>query len=287
MAIIIISRGCFSHGKDVAEKTGEMLGYKVISRETLIEEAAQIYHVPEKDLIKSVHAPSVLERFTRGKEQYLSYIQAMLLEHAVNDNLIYHGHASHLLLPNISHVLNIRILADIADRIAFMQQSHDITDKEAMRHITAEDQQRVRWANYLYKIDITDPNLYDIIIHIKNLNIEDACKIIYHTAQMDAFAATPESRQAIADLALRSRVTAAIENAVKLDMKYAVHANNGIVHIRAGTPSIRKTSYMNQKTQDYLGQKIKQETRNEIAKAIKDIPGIKNVIYEIAPTEYT
>ncbi|MCF8036012.1 MAG: cytidylate kinase-like family protein [Desulfobacteraceae bacterium] len=287
MAIITISRGCFSHGKEVAEKTGEMLGYKVISRETLIEEAAQVYHVPEKELIQSVHAPSVLERFTRGKEQYLSYIQAMLLEHAVHDNLIYHGHASHMLLPDISHVLNVRILADIPDRIAFMQQSHAISDKEAMRHITAEDQQRARWADYLYKIDITDPNLYDIIIHIKNLNIGDACNIIYHTAQMDAFAATPESRQAIADLALRSRVTAAIESAVKLDMKYAVNANSGIVHIRTGTPSIRKTSYMNQNTQDYLREKIKQETRDEIAQAIKDIPGIKNVIYEIAPPDYT
>ncbi|MFW5958231.1 MAG: cytidylate kinase family protein, partial [Desulfosalsimonas sp.] len=66
MTIITISRGCFSHGKEVAEKTAEILNYEVLSRETIIEEANHLYNVPEKELIQSIHdAPSVLERFTR------------------------------------------------------------------------------------------------------------------------------------------------------------------------------------------------------------------------------
>lgn len=287
MTIITISRGCFSHGKEVAEKTGAMLEYKVISREALIEEAADLYHVPEKELIKSVYAPSVLERFNRGREQYLSYIQAVLLRHARHDNMIYHGHASHLLLPEISHVLNVRILADISDRIAFMQKSHDITDKEAMRHIIAEDMQRARWANYLYKIDITDPFLYDIVIHIRQITIEDACRLICHAAQSNSFRATPGSMQAIADLALGSQVKAAIENVCKKDMKVSVKASRGVVHIRSETPRIRKTSYMNQRTQNYLAEKMKQDIKDEISEAIEGIPDIKNVVYEITPPSYT
>jgi hypothetical protein len=39
MAIVTISRGCFSHGKEIAEKTAKQLCYKVISREILFEAA--------------------------------------------------------------------------------------------------------------------------------------------------------------------------------------------------------------------------------------------------------
>jgi len=288
MPIITISRGCFSHGKEVAEKVAETLDYKLLSRETLIEEANQIYQVPEKDLIKSIHdAPSVLDRFTHGREKYLSYIQAILLAHAKNDNLVYHGHGSHLLLPNISHVFNARIIADMADRIKFMQESHNITEKEAIRHITAEDAHRSRWAHYLYKIDITDPFLYDIILNIKNLNIEEAAQIICHAARMEAFQSTAESRQAVIDLALSTRVKASIEYACKPDLKTTVTAKNGNVYIHAETTSIRKTGYASRKTETYVKETMKQEIADEIAGAIAEIPDIKNVVYEIVPPSYT
>ncbi|MBU1162009.1 MAG: cytidylate kinase-like family protein, partial [Proteobacteria bacterium] len=53
MAIITISRGCFSHGQEIAEKVAGMLGYECISREVLIE-AAKLFNVSEKKLIKSL-----------------------------------------------------------------------------------------------------------------------------------------------------------------------------------------------------------------------------------------
>ena len=82
MAIITISRGCSSHGQEIAEKVAANLGYECVSREILIE-ASHFFHVPEMKLLQSLHnAPSVLERITHGKEMYLAYVQAALLEHA-------------------------------------------------------------------------------------------------------------------------------------------------------------------------------------------------------------
>ncbi len=288
MSIITISRGCFSHGKEVAEKTAEILNYKVLSRETIIEEANQLYNVPEKELIQSIHyAPSVLERLTRGREKYLSYIQAVLLQHAKNDNMIYHGHGSHILLPDISHVLNVRIIADFSDRIEFMQQSKKISDKEAIKHINEEDTIRARWAHYLYKIDITDPKYYDVTVNIKRMNIKEASELICHAAKKETFQATSQSRQAVIDLALSTRVKASIESFCRADLiKVAVKANNGHVNIRAVTHDIRKTSATNPNTEDYLKEKIKQEVSDEISAAISEIPDIKNVIYEVDPPSY-
>ncbi|MEJ2224653.1 MAG: cytidylate kinase family protein, partial [Syntrophobacterales bacterium] len=75
MAIITISRGSYSRGKEVAEKVAARLGYECISRDVLLE-ASEQFHIPEIKLVRAIHdAPSILERFTHGKERYVSYIK--------------------------------------------------------------------------------------------------------------------------------------------------------------------------------------------------------------------
>ena len=50
MAIVAISRGSYSRGKEVAERVAERLGYQCISREVIIE-ASREFNIPEiKDL---------------------------------------------------------------------------------------------------------------------------------------------------------------------------------------------------------------------------------------------
>ncbi|MBS3779499.1 MAG: cytidylate kinase family protein, partial [Desulfovermiculus sp.] len=46
MAIITISRESYSQGRQVAEKLGQRLGYKVISREVLISTSEE-FNIPE------------------------------------------------------------------------------------------------------------------------------------------------------------------------------------------------------------------------------------------------
>jgi hypothetical protein len=63
MAIITISRGSYSKGKQIAEKVAKTLGYECISREVLLE-ASKEFNIPEVKLIRAVHdAPSILSRF--------------------------------------------------------------------------------------------------------------------------------------------------------------------------------------------------------------------------------
>ena len=70
-------------------------------------------------LVRAIHdAPSILERFTYGKEKYVAYLKAALMKHVQKDNVVYHGLAGHYFLQDIPHVLKVRIVADIKDRIA-------------------------------------------------------------------------------------------------------------------------------------------------------------------------
>ena len=58
MAIITISRGSYSKGREIAEKVAEQLGYECIARRILLE-ASDEFNVPEVKLRSAIHdAPS-------------------------------------------------------------------------------------------------------------------------------------------------------------------------------------------------------------------------------------
>ena len=107
MAIITISRGSYSRAKEIAEKLAQELGYGCVSREILLE-ASEEFNIPEIKLVRAIEdAPSILDRFTQGKERYLAYIRAALLKHAQKDNVVYHGIGGNFLLQGIPHVLKV------------------------------------------------------------------------------------------------------------------------------------------------------------------------------------
>ena len=173
MSIITISRGCYSHGKEIAERVGAALGYEVISKEILLE-ASEACDIPEKRLSSSIHdAPGILERVTRSHERqhYLDCIRAALLDHVRNDNVVYHGMAGHLFLSGIRHVLKVRVIAEMEDRVALVCKTRDISRDEAVALIDSEDQQREEWYRSVYKKDMSDPRLYDMVLSIGRLTI--------------------------------------------------------------------------------------------------------------------
>ena len=117
MAIITISRGSHSRGAEIAERVAQNLGYECISREVLLETSGQ-FNIPEVKLVRALHdAPSVLERFTNGKQKYVAFIEQAFLEHMHKNDVVYHGLAGHFFLKDVAHVLKVRILADMDVRV--------------------------------------------------------------------------------------------------------------------------------------------------------------------------
>ena len=107
MALITISRGSYSKGTEIAEKVAQRHGYQCISRDVLLE-ASQHFHIPEIKLVRALHdSPSILERFTYGKERYIAFIEEAFLEQVQKDNVVYHGLAGHFFCRGIPNILKI------------------------------------------------------------------------------------------------------------------------------------------------------------------------------------
>ncbi|ACN13827.1 Cmk4 [Desulforapulum autotrophicum HRM2] len=210
MSIITISRGSYSMGKTVAEKVAQRLNFDIISRDVLLD-ASNHFNVPEIKLINAIHdAPKILDRYSRSKNAYIAYIRSSLVERALNDNLVYHGLAGHLLLKGIPHVLKVRITENLEGRIANMVKRDKISPQEARSLILADDSQRRKWTRSLYGEDTRDTALYDLSICIDKLSIDNAVDFICQAAGTKGLQTTEQGRQEIADLAVACRVKAAL-----------------------------------------------------------------------------
>jgi len=230
--IITISRGSYSRGKELAEKVAGRLGYECLARDVLIE-ASQEFNVDEVKLVRAISdAFSFFERISYGKQRYTSYIRAALLSHLKRDNIVYHGMAGHFFVRDIGHVLKVRVIAEMEDRIQLLMARDGVSRKAAERFIHRIDRERKKWGQQMYGIDTTEARLYDMVLNLHKLTVEEAVEIICHAAQSDRLQATDESRRAIEDAALAAAVQVAL---FKVHPEVEVVSRDGVVSVTAKT----------------------------------------------------
>jgi cytidylate kinase len=233
MPIITISRGSFSGGKMLAERLAKRLGYRCIDRDQIIHKAAA-WGVSQDDLRTAIEKPpSFLGQSQHTKYFYLALIQAALTAEVRTGNAIYHGLAGHLLLGNGPHVLRTRIIAPMEFRIATVQDRLKCNRKEAVAYINQMDDDRHKWTQFLYGVDWADASLYDLVLNLEQMTLDEACDVICHVSQMKCFEFTSESQKTIDDLARASRVKANLAmNAATTDLQFDVVAEGGAVTVK-------------------------------------------------------
>jgi cytidylate kinase len=232
MSIITISRGSFSGGKTLAECLARKLGYRCLDRDVIVERAAA-YGVSQNDLRDALEKPPrFLDRFRHERYLYLALIQSALTEEVRAGRAIYHGLAGQLLLRGGHPLLRTRIVAPMERRIEAVQERLKYSRKDAIAHIKKVDGDRRKWTHFLYGVDWEDPSLYDIVINLENLDMDEACRVITSLALEKRFETTPESQRRMNDLAIASRVRADLAiNSSTSDLELDVFAHDGAVAI--------------------------------------------------------
>ncbi len=211
MSIIAISRGTFSGGEALARRVAERLQYRCLSREANLETAAQRYLVPAEELAAAMEKrPSVWERMLGERAAYLAFVRATLCEEARSGRLVYHGYLGQFLLPGISHVISVRVIADAAFRLEAAQRQQQCGREEAMAYLAKTDKERREWTRFLFDVDWEDPHLYDLVLNLSRMSLDAACDTVAQLTERDEFKPNPVSRKAMEDLTLHSHVSAAL-----------------------------------------------------------------------------
>lgn len=232
MAIITISRGSMSGGEAFAECLAATLGYPSLSREVLVEAAAKL-GVPEEVLRGKIeHSARFWERMTSDRRIYLVALQSALADACLSGDLVYHGHAGHLLLGDLPNVLRVRLIAPLAMRIRAAMERQELSYEAAREYIRHVDEERIRWTKFVYGVDWRDPRNYDLVINLRNITIETACTIVSGALTLPAYETTDEVKKKLRDFALGCRVKVALAaNAGSRAMKFTVRADDGRVEV--------------------------------------------------------
>ena len=62
----------------------------------------------------------------------------------------------------------------------------------------------------LYGVDWKDPLLYDLVVNLHHMKIDDACEMICYATTLDSYKITPELLKNIVNLALEKHIIAMI-----------------------------------------------------------------------------
>jgi cytidylate kinase len=233
MSIIIISGDAYCTCKGVIEGVSETMGYKMLGDEVIVE-AAQEFGVPFKQLSKAIHEPpSFLGISLSTKKKYIVYIQAVTMRHFLADDIVYHGPAGHLLIQGVSHVLKVRVTANIEDRIKRKMEDEKVSETSARKSIAALDRDSKKWAKAVYGFDDTHESLYDLVISLGQIDPATAVDIITNTVQTKRFQPMTYSINCMKYVELAARIKSKL---VDIDPDVEVRVDNEKMHIHSSAP---------------------------------------------------
>jgi hypothetical protein len=125
-----------------------------------------------------------------------------------------------------------------------------------------DDEERQKWALFLYGIDISDPALYDLTVNVSAMGVEDSAELLAQAARLACFKATEESMKRMQDQALAAEIRAAL-----FDFPMAgVAARDGRAHINVKAPEDQT-----------------EQIRSRIELALASIPDLGEAVIRVDP----
>lgn len=255
MAIITISRGTFAGGERLAALLAERLNYRMVSRERLYE------HVAEHHGFSTTEAEEIMEhppdpfdllgdapsRYSLGhrRRQLVFALRASLCELLEDDRAIYHGHAGHLLLRGVSHMLRVRLIAPRGLRITMAMEREGITRQEAVGRIAQVDAERARGTLALFGVHWDDPSIFDVVLNLERMSLEEAAELTAFAAELPSFRTTDGSRRAMENLRRSSQVMTHLlshSRTAHLDLQVQVDGHTVLVFGRLADEELAQVS---------------------------------------------
>jgi len=208
MPVITIFRGTFCEGDPVVQSVLKETGYRLVLDQDIVSEASRASNLGDAKVSRAFSArTSVFNKFTHEKERSIAHLRLALAELFSRDNLLIDGFVSHLVPREVSHALRVCLIADIRFRVSLAVKEPGLSEKEAVKVIHKQDEDRGAWVyNLFQKNNPWDPSLYDIVIPMNKKTVQEAAGLVVRNTASDVVKMTEASRQAVQDFLLAARV---------------------------------------------------------------------------------
>ena len=213
MAVIAMTREMATLGKDVAAGLADRLGLTVVHHELVEHGIAERAGMPESEVHRFLEGEaSLVQRWKVDRKRLSHYTAQEILQLAVNGNVLIRGWGATYLLRSVPHVICIRICAPMDFRERVLMQRLGIKDRTlARQEIEGNDRAHNRTMQKLFAIDWTDPSLYALVLNTARIPVKACVEHITRLAEEPTFQETAQSRAALLDELILSRLHADLE----------------------------------------------------------------------------
>lgn len=101
-----------------------------------------------------------------------------ILKLAQRGNVILIGRGANVITRNLSHVLNVRLVAPLEKRVEHIRRIRDLSKKAALEWVLREDRGRRRYLKRYFGVQIEDPLLYHLVLNTGVIPIEAVARMI-------------------------------------------------------------------------------------------------------------
>ena len=257
MSSILVSSQSYAGGPEIARRIAEKLGYRFWSERQLIDEVAKSRAIVPTDLRKALeHPPSLFGLSDVVRRTLVAHLQAVLAAHLLDDSLVFHVPYAHGLIPGVSHILRVRLVAGWASRVAMAEKIEEIPLKKAEKRVAHDDAARNSVSELLFGFT-DDDERYDMVVDLDGRQEDAVIEEGVGAMQSHAYDAMTYSMQRLRDVELGFRVRSAV---IDLEPSARVEADHGMVEIRC-----------------WAGPSRKAKLEAEVAKRVGGLSGVQGV----------
>ena len=247
MTSILVSSDDLSLAETIATQVAQRRDMPVIDR-TYVDEIAKQYDVRAKDLLRLL---DFCGRLSTARKRLLACLEAGVLEKLQDDNIVCTGLGAHLYVTGISHVLNIRVLSDMASVTHKLAAEKNMAPKKVRSLLEKRMRRRQGSIKAAFGIDETNPATYDMLLTMGKFDIDQAVKTIAETANERRFKAMTYSKKCAVDLALVGRIRLALSQYSNTDIR--VSDRTAILTIHKGFGWKRRAEILRTRTMEVDG----------------------------------
>jgi cytidylate kinase len=202
MPIVTVSRQLGSHGRQIAEQVAARLSAVCVDKEVLAAMAQRegvslemIVQAEDRLVSRSLMVSEEMKSLLRAQagkpgsfadeKGFVTHLGAAIRALADQDNVVFIGRGTQLLLADYPQALHVRIYAPLEVRAERIQQSRGLPNLEVAQQVVRKaDDQRNEWFKHFFPaISWRDARHYHLMINTARIPVEIAVNSIVQAAQ--------------------------------------------------------------------------------------------------------
>ena len=194
MAVITISREPGTFGEEIAARLAGRLGFDLVDKARLKQLWTEI-DLDESHLgTVDESVPKENHRLDPETEASIKLVPDLIALLAEENDLVVVGRGAQGLFHSRPGTLHVRVVASRRFRVRQLQASAGLSAAKARSQIREMEKDRARYVRFLYNLNWKDPAIYDMILRMDRLSIEQALNLILEAADQMALRQVPRSQ---------------------------------------------------------------------------------------------